>query len=179
MTTPPAAKAVREGYAPPPFFFREEYQPGEHRWTAWTGALAELKTLFFRVLECFPEEVEVLLKVERENASPRDPWQRYCGTCSLEALVTAIRAQEELVFRDGGSQVCVRCAGGSDYVALDEHGIFFLYTEEEGFANYFRELGFEERREPLLYESGHWHVRPPQPEEQWQGIIEQLKLTAF
>src|SRR5438874_2089711 len=87
MTPPHPAKAVREGYAPAPFFFREEYQPSAHRWAAWTGVLAEFVALFFRVLECFPEEVEVLLKVERDNASPRDPWQRYCGACSLEALV--------------------------------------------------------------------------------------------
>src|SRR5205809_6875976 len=141
MTPPQPAKAVREDYGPPPFFFREEYQPGEHRWAAWTSALADLKALFFRVLECFPEEVDVLLKVEVDNASPRDPWQRYCGTCSLEALVGVTRAHEELVFRDGGSQLCVRCAGGSDYLALDEHGIFFLYTEEEGFADLFRDMG--------------------------------------
>jgi hypothetical protein len=139
-----------------------------------------LKTLSYRLLECFTEEVEVLFKMEREDGvqSEEDPWQRYHGACSREELTSAIRTHEELVFQDGGNQLCIRCAEEGDYLALDEHGILFLYTEGDGFAAICRELGFEERTQPLLCEGGHWHVRPPHAMERAQSFVDELGLEA-
>jgi hypothetical protein len=174
------SKAIREGYAPAPFFFRQEYQPHAKRWVAWTASLPDLRTLFYRVLGCFPEEVEVLLKLSPGDArvAEEGPWQRYYGACGRDAAADAVREHEELVFVDGGSQLCVRQAGEDDYLALDEHGIFFLYSDGDGFAALCRELGFEERAEELLYQGGHWHYRPGHPAERWQPFIRLLGLRA-
>src|SRR5260370_28907888 len=133
VTTPVVIKAFREGYSPSPFFFRQEYQPGEKRWAAWTNSLDRLKTLFYRVLGGFPDSVEVLLKIKRESGgeSPDDEWQRYHGFAQREDLSAVIRSHEEFVLQDGGNQLCIMRAGGGDCIALDDHVIFFLYAEHE------------------------------------------------
>ena len=164
MTTPAIAKAIREDYSPAPFFNRQEYQPGAERWVAWSNSLHSLKELFYSVLNCFPEEVEILLKLEREShhQPSGDPWLRYHGVCPLQ---------------DGGSQLCVRCVGGGDYLVFDEHGIFFVYSDDDGFRACCQELGFEERIEPLLYEAGHWHYRPG-GNDKWEPFLQQFGLKA-
>jgi hypothetical protein len=172
------AKAIREGYAPAPFFFRQAYQPRGERWVAWTSSLPDLQALFYRVLSCFPAEVEVLLKLSRDDGPAHEgrSWRQFYGACDLEEVSAAVRAQEALAFVDGGSQLCVRCAGGDDYLALDEHGIFFLYAEDDGLAALCEEFGFERRAEQLLYEAGHWHYRPGQVEQGWQRFVRRLGL---
>ncbi len=171
------AKAIREGYAPGPFFFRQQYHPHAERWVAWTPSLPDLQALTYRVLSCFPDEVEVLVKLaaDHEPAGAEDPWCRYHGACSPQDLSAAIRDQEALVFTDGGSQLCVRCAGG-DYLALDEHGILFYYSEDDGFAAVCEEFGLELQHKELLYEAGHWHYRPGQVGEGWRRFCQRLGL---
>jgi hypothetical protein len=176
---PGEAKAMREGYSPGPFFFRQEYEPGKLRWVAWTGSLPQLKKLFYRVLCFFPENVDILLKLEpAEGADPNtDSWQRYHGNCSLNRLLPVIEENEDQVFTDGGSQLCVMCGGGGDYFALDEHGIFFLYADDDGMRELCGELGFEERQADLLTDQGCWRYRPG-GNERWQAFIEQAGLQA-
>jgi hypothetical protein len=170
-------KAIREDYSPAPFFFREEFEFGKHRWIAWTSSLGQLKELFYRVIQSFPDDVEILLKLQQAvQVDPNiDQWQRYHGNCHLNTLLAVIEENEGQVFTDGGSQLCVMCGGGGDYLALDEHGIFFLYADDENIPIVFAELGFECRRQKLVTEGGHWHYRPGE-NEKWQPFIEQLGL---
>jgi len=176
---PGDSKAIREGYSPAPFFFHQEYEPGKMRWIAWTSSLPQLKELFYRAVRCFPNDVQVLLKLQQaERADPvTGPWQRYHGNCLLEKLIAVIEENEDQVFTDGGSQLCVMPGEGGDYIALDEHGIFFLYTDNEEFRNLFAELGYKDRSQELLWDAGHWHYRPGD-NEKWLPFIEQLGLQA-
>ncbi|SRR6266446_1207390 len=174
---PEARKAIREGYSPSPFFFSQEYVPGKIRWVAWTASLPKLKELFYHVLGSFPEDVQILLKLQMaERADPdTGPWKRYHGSSSLKTLRAVIEENECQIFLDGGSQLCLMCGEGGDYFALDEHGIFFLYADAEGIRDVFVELGFEHRQEKLITEDVHWHYRPG-ANEKWQPFIEQLGL---
>src|SRR5437867_6911272 len=113
-----APKAVREGFAPPPFAFEERNENGDVRFVAWTPDIAQLKRTLYAVLGQFPEQVEVLFKTETGGESGRDGWQRYCGVAELVAVVEAIRESEELVFHDGCSMICVKLLDTGDYIAL-------------------------------------------------------------
>jgi hypothetical protein len=170
-------KAVREGYAPAPFFFRDTYQANAQRWVAWSGMLDDMKHLFYRILSFFPEDVLVLVKTEKEgNGKGEDNWQRYHGACRLSDLITAIREHEACVFEDGGIQLFVR-VGTGDYFGLDEHGILYLYGDDEGLPDFFREMGFQEGKQPLIFDAGHWHGRPPNATAEAKNMIAQLALT--
>jgi len=160
MDTSELPKAAAEGYSPVPFFFRDEYAPGAFRWVAWPGSVAGLKELFYRVIGFLPDEVNVLLKVRQwgESEPGEERWWRFHATCSRERLVEAVGEHEGLVFQDGDVQLCVMCGPGGDYLAVDDHGLFFLYTEDEGFAVLGHKLGLEERREALIGDQPHGHL---------------------
>jgi hypothetical protein len=173
-------KAVREGYAPAPFFIRQEYEAGSIRWVAWTNSLPDLKSLFYHILDAFPETVEVLLKIKQPGADgvAADSWRRFHATCPVEEFAAAVRENETFAFQDGSSQLCAMCGGGGDYFALDDHGIFFLYADNEGVGKLLQRKGFEERTEELLSDAPHWHVGSSQAQEQRERFIARLGLKS-
>jgi hypothetical protein len=152
-------KAFAKGYSQEPFFYLDRHPSGMVRWVAWPGSVDGLRTLFYRVIGAFPDEVDVLLKVRQWDTGAADPerWQRFHGTCTRERLLEVIGDHDDMVFRDGYLQLCVMCGGGGDYLALDDHGLFFLYTEDDGFAALCHNLGYSERRGELLGQQQHFH----------------------
>jgi len=171
-----APKAVREGYAPPPFVFEERHESGDIRFVAWTPDIPQLKRTLYAVLERLPEQVEVLFKTETGGGSARDGWQRYFATADLIAVVEAIREAEELIFHDGGSMICVKDVVTGDYIALDEHATLFIYSSDRAYLMLCERLGFENRKNDLISAAGHWQVRPAHHQEQERTFIDRLNL---
>jgi hypothetical protein len=174
------AKATGESYALTPFFFRQEYELGSERWVAWTGSPLDLQALFHGLLDGFPDQVDVLLMLvaESEPIDEDDSWRTFEGRCHREVLSAAIQEHTPLVFVDGGSELYVRSADGGDGLALDEHGILYVYSRHDGVPAPFKECGLEERTEELLNESAHWHIRPGHTEGEWQAFVARLGLRA-
>ena len=168
-------KAIREGYSPNPFTFRQVSEHGT-RVVAWTGNIQQLKRGLLAALERFPDTVEILLKTETDAASERGGWRRFLGMTDKPTLVDLASACEQLVFSDGGSILCIRRVDTGEYLALDEHGILFVYSSDTAFMRVLEQIGFERRVEALLYEAAHWHIRPPKCEEQEQWFIDRLGL---
>ena len=75
-------KAVREGYSPSPFFYEQTNERSEARLVGWTGSVAQLQSLFERLTSELPNNVDILLKVRRDEPitpDSGDPWERYYG----------------------------------------------------------------------------------------------------
>jgi hypothetical protein len=159
VEAPELPKAVANGYEQGPFFYRDEHLSGTARWVAWQGSVDSLRDLFYRVIGVFPEKVDVLVKIRQwdQGEAGEERWQRYRGTNTRDRLLEVIGEYDGLVFRDGYMQLCVMCGGGGDYLALDDHGLFFLYTEDDGFAALCRNLGWEERQGELMGQQPHFH----------------------
>jgi hypothetical protein len=147
------------------------------RWVAWPGPPDGLRDLFYRVIGAFPDEVDVLLKVRQwdQGEAGEERWQRFHGTCTRDRLLEVIEGHDDMVFRDGYTQLCVMCGGGGDYLALD-HGLFFLDTEDDGFAGLCRNLGWEERRGELLGQQAHFHGTSDAFTEERPRFISELGL---
>lgn len=176
MTTALRPKAVREGYAPAPFVFEQVSETGETRFVAWTGDIDQFKKLVYAVLSRLPREVEVLFKTETNAASERDGWVRFCGIVALDELVAAIQAAEELVFHDGGSMLCAKDLETDEYIALDEHGTLFIYSDDRAYLGLCEQVGLENRENELINAQGHWQVRPKHHEEQGKQFVQWLNL---
>jgi hypothetical protein len=174
-------KAVADGYEHGPFFYRDESPSGGVRWVAWPASIDALRDLFYRIIGVFPDEVDVLVKIRQwDQGKPgEERWQRYHGTCTRDRLLEAIGEHDDLVFRDGYLQLCVLCDVGGDYLALDDHGLFFLYTEDDGFAALCRNLGWEERRGELLSQQPHFHFCSSDFEEKRPQFISELGLRVL
>jgi hypothetical protein len=155
----PKPKAYREGYSPGAFVFQQVSEEGA-RLVAWTPDLSQLKSALLAVLHCFPVDLEVLFKTEAEGVGARNGWRRYHGTVDRPTLLELLEECQELIFSDGGSMLCVRRPDSGEYLALDEHGILFVYSTDPTYLRLHEELGFPKRTTELLFESGHWHIRP-------------------
>ena len=176
MKTSDKLKACVEGYDPPPFFFREEFQ-GNVRLVAWTSRLDHLKSAFYRIIESFPETVEVLFKVKIDSPDDADEWHRYYGRIAHGTLESGIRANELCVFQDGGNQLCVRIPDTPEYIALDDHNILFVYSQRPSFRQALVESGLKEQANPLLFEKPHWHVMPKDSDIHRERFINAIGLN--
>jgi len=177
MAEPPAPKAVRDGYSPPPFVFEERHESGAVRFVAWSPDIEQMKNVLYAILGDLPDEVEVLFKTETGGESGRGGWQRYSGRVSRALLLESVRATEELVFHDGGSMVCVKRLDNEDYLALDEHATLFVYSHDRSYLHLCERSGFENRVNELISAAGHWQVRPANHEAQERQLIRQLGLV--
>ena len=173
-------KSIAKDYGPSPFYFREQRGRDETRLVVWSPDLNQMKELFYQALKVFPAEVEVLLKIKREDKSTQkstqEKWDRYYGQFHRAALEEVIKQSETIIFQDGDSQLNVRKPDASDYVTLDDHGVIYVYSKSEQFEKLCRENGFEERLEKLISDLGHWHITPKDAQKKRAKFIRGLNL---
>lgn len=157
-------KAVRDGYAPVPFFFRQTNDEGDARIVAWTASIRDLQAVFKNLIERLPERTEVLLKIRRESAEELPPdvdlWRRSYGIVHRHALLEAIDRCESFVFRDSRNQLCVRDPETLDYIVLDDAGVIYVYSHREEYCELLLQHGLEKRIESLISDAGHWRQEP-------------------
>jgi hypothetical protein len=172
-------KAFSPSYRESAFCFSPETQAG-YRLVAWSPFIEQTKALFYESVDAFTEEIRILLKfrdpeVESENTEDAD-WTRYVGQARKEEFLSSIRNHEEVVFKDGYSQLCVREGEYSDYFAFDEHGIFFFYSHNPAFRQICEKLGFEQRSAEPIYSVHHFQRQIPDLQEKRLSLIADLVL---
>jgi hypothetical protein len=162
-------------YGPEPFFFRQRFSGGS-RWVAWTPKLSQLKTLVYSILDTFPDDVEVLLKLREKESDDR--FSRYMGAVERKALVETIRRNEPFVFSDGGHQLCVKRPDTDEHIAFDDHGVLFIYSQSPQLVALCRSGGFRRQRRKLIFADGHYHVRPKGAVELGRALVSELGLES-
>ena len=169
-------KSIAKNYNPTPFYFREQCNRDETRLVVWSPNLNQMKEFFYQALRIFPEKVEVLLKIEKEDKGPQEKWDRYYGQLPRTELEEAIKQSETIIFQDGESQMNVRRQDTGDYITVDEHGIIYVYSKSERFEKLCQENGFGERLEKLVSDLGHWHISPKEAQRKRDKFIKNLNL---
>ncbi|MCK6640963.1 MAG: hypothetical protein L6Q81_12850 [Bacteroidia bacterium] len=95
---------------------------------------------------------------------------------SKNALQTLIDKYDGVVFHDGCNELMIRIPESGEYMAFDEHGLVFIYTQ----ADYSNDLARYEikykPKEKLIYEFDHWHYRPGNAKEDLACFISDLGL---
>lgn len=167
-------KSVRENYKPDPFYFTEYLKDyDKFRYTAWSYNLDQTRDLFYKLLDYFPKEVEVLLKIRKEG----DDWDWYFTEIKLVDLMDALISYDEYFFNDGGHQFCIKNLETDEYIVNDEHGIIFIYSFNHEFADELERNGYLKRDEELIYEKDHWHIHIKDYEIVMKEIIDKLNLV--
>ena len=59
------AKAVRPGYAPPAFYFKQTSREGGTRWVAWARNSKRARDVINPLLRLMPSDLDVLLKLDK------------------------------------------------------------------------------------------------------------------
>ncbi|MHC4742312.1 MAG: hypothetical protein ACYS8Z_10390 [Planctomycetota bacterium] len=169
-------KAMAHGYNPEPFYYKEAGEYGT-RFVAWAGKLSQLKELVYSILEGYPEELEVLLSVNEDNHEDNsEDWVRHYGDVSKYHLINFVQDNELYIFSGGDHQLCSRRYDTEEYIALDDHGVLFIYSDSEETGEICRANGFEKRHEKLILQASHCHFRPPDADTLRELLIQQLNL---
>lgn len=174
-----ANKAELNGYSEKPFFKTDkDYDQG--RIIAWAGGADQQKRLFWSLAEVIGERIDYLFKEEVDTNADGTVWRRISGGILLSDLRSAVESDADLFFHDSGFQICLRIPDSGDYFAYDEHGIFWIYANDERFRKVIEESGLSEGEAPLICDSGHWHVRPKDAEHRLEHFTDTLmKLSKF
>jgi hypothetical protein len=170
-----AVKAWARGYDAQPFYFVETSK-SRKRITAWTGDSTQVKTTFHGLLSCFPDEVEVVLKIMFSLADDEPMWQKYRACVAQSNLVEAVQKNEPYIFSAGMNQLWIRNQETKDYFAFDEHGVFFIYSGSAVFPELLAGLGFQEKYEDPIYSRSHFHHRPSHLEYLEMKFVSALNL---
>ncbi|MEW6585492.1 MAG: hypothetical protein AB1442_07735 [Nitrospirota bacterium] len=174
-----ANKAELNGYSEEPFY-KPDKDYEEARFIAWAGGATQQAQLFWSLAEVVGERIDYLLKEEIDKNSDGIVWRRIFGGILYDDLKSVVESDEDLFFHDSGFQMCLRIPDSDDYFAFDDHGIFWIYSDDKRFLKALEKSGLSERDAPLISDSAHWHVRPKDAEERLNSFIEKLmSLSKF
>ena len=126
------------------------------------------------MIELIGDRIEYLLKEHIDEDEGRLIWRRTSGGIYPKDLRSVVESDSELFFHDSGFQFCARSPETGDYFAYDEHGIFWIYSEDSRYLKKLRKAGLEERDAALICDSPHWHVRPKDAKERLECFINTL-----
>ena len=172
-------KAELNGYSEKPFF-KTDKNYDQERIVAWAGDADQQKRLFWSLADIIGERIDYLFKEEIDTNSDGIVWRRISGGIFLIDLKSVVESDADLFFHDSGFQICLRIPDSGDYFAYDEHGIFWIYSNDERFRKVLEESGLSESEGTLICDTAHWHVRPKNAEERLEGFIETLmSLSKF
>ncbi|TAK98599.1 MAG: hypothetical protein EPO07_11770 [Verrucomicrobia bacterium] len=171
-------KAWAREYEEEPFFFEQDSAHGK-RIVAWSEEPDQTKGAFYSLIEAFPDEIEVLLKISAEIGLDGKPlWSRFYGLLQREHAISVIRSQEEYAFSDGMNQICIKDPNSEKYFAFDEHGIFFVYSPHSDDMEIFRSLKFGERYAEPIYSMPHFHHTSEESEKMEMKFVTSLGLKS-
>jgi hypothetical protein len=168
-----ANKAELNGYSEEPFF-KADKDYDQERIVAWAGGAEQQEQLFWSLTEVVGERIDYLFKKEIDQDTDGIVWRRVSGGILSSDLRSAVQTDADLFFHDSGFQICLRIPDSGDYFAYDEHGIFWIYSNDERFRQSLEQAGLSERDAPLICDSGHWHVRPKDAEQRLERFIKTL-----
>jgi hypothetical protein len=149
-------KAVRDGYAPAPFFFHDVSANGSRRLVAWTGDLGQLTAVFRDIIRILPGQVDILLKFENAADEAITNWNTFLGSVDRTSLLRAIAQHDALIFRDSRTQLMIRNPTTKESVVLDETGVMYLYSDSQLFRQPLVGAGLIEGVHELIGAGEHW-----------------------
>lgn len=177
MTTPEVTnKAYRPDYNSPPFYYLEN-APDYSVIIAWSPDAEQMKALMWNLLETFPDQVDILLKSLLPEEHPIDGWYcRYHGHATLATVRDAITQHQRYVFEIGFDVLCLRKDESYEYIALDEYGVLYYYTDSEETFPSFEAAGFANEQHELVSD-GPRYMKCNEQADQWRdSFIAQLGL---
>ena len=173
------SKTFSPDYNPEAFYFVEASETGEVRMPCWSNDSDSLWEIILEVLKSFPEEVGVLTKrrVETEQPGREDEWVRFFGYCSNRVVETALSRFRKFLLRDSTHQFLFRNTETGEYLAFDDYGILWIYSEDKKFKDLLDRRGFcEKPGQPLIYDGPLWRLTAPDSADQMKELVHFLML---
>jgi len=117
---------------------------------------------------------EIQIKI-RDSDNPEKPID-YSGSLGKAKLHELMTKHEDVIFHNGYHDLMFRNPNSGDYVTFDEHGLIFIYTNQD-YSGILKNLEAEYKPdEKLVYEFNHWHYSLPDGQEKLADMINDFEL---
>jgi hypothetical protein len=173
------AKMYAKEYDTKPFYFTQTSPAGKVRIAAWCTDPNYCWRTAEEFLSGFPAKVDVLLKVEAEEPTENDPWDRFHRAgIDKELVLSTIHKYEDYVLGDASNEIAVRRSDTGEYVVYDSGGVLWLYLADDGkrWCEYLEARTFQLEYRKLISGVFHWNRCAHEAEKQRDGLILDLGL---
>lgn len=118
------------------------------------------------------DELQIKIRDFDDHENPID----FSGQTTKSKLKTTLNKYKEVVLHDGYHDLMLRRPETGDYIAFDEHGLVFIYTQDN-YSDTLEKFGLTYRvNEKLIYQFDHWHYRPSNGRQDLKNLINELGL---
>ncbi len=171
-------KAAIKDFHPQDFYYFDQTTFNENeisRFIAYTQEDEKLILLIKNILNLFSDNLEVLVNVQKD-IDKKDNWIKYYCEKKKSDLFKEIDKNKEYIIYDGSNQFCVKDPESGDYFALDDHGVFFIYSQDIKYEEILEVMNFERNKNITIFEKPHSHVILGNSEELLHKLIEDFNL---
>lgn len=171
MSQSPIKSASKKSYKKP--FYKYQSNGGNNRYVV----SVQEKQVITQILADFINQTEENLQIKvREYDNPND-FTDYIGSISNTYFDELLEKYDAVLFHNGSHELMLRNPITGEYVAFDDHGLLFIYTDDKR-DSYLKGLGLKKKSfKKLIYEYGHWHVSSKLGREQFPEMIKFLGLV--
>ncbi len=120
-------KAVIAGNSnPDPFYIIQENGP-QQRYVISLRNKERIRLLILDFIGRAKDEILIKLRDLDDRENPED----YLGALSKSTFTALFEKHEEVIFHNGYHDLMLRLPESGDYLVFDEHGLIFIYTNDD------------------------------------------------
>lgn len=124
----------------------------------------------------FINEVKNYIQIKIIDLNNTEKPKVYYGTSDKSKLHKLMTKYEDVIFHNGFHELLLRNPDNGHHIALDEHGLLFVYSNKD-YAKILSQLKIEFKpKEKLIYEKEHWHFCLSDGYERLSMMINDLEL---
>lgn len=171
MPTDKPIKCVSKDFKTSPFYLIQS-NGSDKRFVASFQEGQKIKQFLTLFIEETSDELQIKIRDFDDKENPID----FEGQTAKSKLKHTLEKYEEVVYHDGYHDLMLRRPETGDYIAFDEHGLVFIYTQDN-YSEKLEKFGLiYKANEKLIYQFDHWHYRPANGRQDLKNLIDELGL---
>lgn len=153
-------------------FYLVQTEGNEKRYVVSLRDKVRIRTLLAGFINQSLKNVLVKIRNFEDQENPRD----YSGSVEKSKMHKVMTKYEDVIFHNGFHDFMIMNPETEDYIVFDEHGLIFIYSDND-YMEVLKNLEAEKRQnEKLTYEFDHWHYCMPEGKEKLIELINELDL---
>ena len=164
-------KAAAKEFTNEPFYLIQS-NGKDKRYVVSLSDKIRIRTLLAGFINQSTNEIQIKIR----DLDNREKPVEYSGMINKSKLHDLMTMHEYVIFHNGYHDLMMKNSDTGDYIAFDEHGLIFIYTNED-YSEFLEKLNAEYKpNEKLIYEFNHWHYLLPKGRERLSEMIKDFKL---
>jgi hypothetical protein len=164
-------KCASNDFKTSPFYLIQSNE-SDKRFVASFQDSEKIKQFITSFIDNTLDELQIKIRDFNDQENPID----FSGYAKKSQLKITLDKYSAVIIHDGYHVLMLRRPETGDSIAFDEHGLIFVYTQEN-YSDAFEKLELTYKmNEKLIYQFDHWHYRPSNGQQDLKNLINELGL---